>query len=269
VRAPEITISVVSHEHGEEIPHFLSDLAAFASASVSEVIVTLNVPEGHLSQWIEARDWPFKLTIINNKAPLGYGANHNQAFGYCSSKYFCVVNPDIRLPRDPFPALVKEFRNRSVGCVYPLHMNGDRVPRNHSREIPGLRALIRRYGIRNHRKAPSGDEWVNGAFLLFPAEVYQELGGFDTKFFMYCEDVDICLRLALSGYLLKVCQSTTVEHEARHASRRKMSHLVWHIESLWILWNSSVYREYKSKRAKGTLPVKILDEEKYRLASRW
>lgn len=269
MKAPEVTISVVSHEHGEEIPHFLSDLAAFASASVSEVIVTLNVPEGNLTEWIEARDWPFKISIIHNNEPLGYGANHNQAFKLCSSKYFCVVNPDIRLPRDPFPSLIREFKNKTVGCVYPYHANGDRVARDHSRELPSLRALLKRYLIINHRNMPSGTEWVNGAFLLFPAEVYQELGGFDTKFFMYCEDVDICLRIALSGYLLKVCSRTTVEHEARHASRRKITHLAWHIKSLWRLWNSGVYKQYKHKRNAGNLPIRKPDDDRYKLLSTW
>jgi len=244
----KVTISIVGHDHDVEIRHFLSDLSAFAQTSVKKVVVTLNLPTSTLPRWIEARKWPFHLELIRNHSPLGFGANHNQAFEKCETEYFCVVNPDIRLPYDPFEELISEFTDRNVGCVYPLHLNGDQIPRDHSREIPSPGKLIKRYLVPGHRKRTSGADWVNAAFMLFPARIYRMTGGFDTSFFMYCEDVEICLRLSLQGYRIKVCQKTVVEHEAKHASRRKIGHLYWHLRSLMKLWKSDIYRQYCSKR---------------------
>lgn len=241
---PCVTVSVVSHEHGDEIPHFLSDLTAFAARNVAEVIVTLNVPETTLSDWIEAREWPFRITILRNEVPLGYGANHNQAFAHCQTPYFCVVNPDIRLPRDPFAPLIATLQAPGAGCAYPMQSNGDRVPRDRAREVPSFFALLRRYLVPGYRSRPQPRHWINGSFMLFPSAVYALLQGFDPRYFMYCEDVDICLRLQLKGYRLLPVSGVTVEHEAEHASRRRLRHLIWHVRSLWRMWHSAAYADF-------------------------
>ena len=108
-----VTMSVVSHGHGEDIPHLLADMVAFGGKEIAEVVLTLNVPEESLVDWIAQHDWPFTLTLIRNDQPLGYGANHNQAFGRCRTPYFCVLNPDIRFTRNPFPQLIAAVRQAS------------------------------------------------------------------------------------------------------------------------------------------------------------
>ena len=240
----QVTISVVSHEHGDEIPNLLRDLAAFAPSAIAEVIVTLNIPEEALSHWIGVRSWPFAVTVISNTEPMGYGANHDQAFGRCKTPYFCVVNPDIRLTKDPFPALISSLEEPMGGCAYPMQSNGDSKPMDFAREVPTPASLMRRYLLPSSRKKPQPRHWINGAFMLFPAKVFEKLGGFDSRYFMYCEDVDICLRLQLQGFHLMPVVYVTVEHEAQHASRRRLRHLIWHVQSLWYLWNSMPYRDF-------------------------
>jgi GT2 family glycosyltransferase len=63
-------------------------------------------------------------------------------------------------------------------------------------------------------------EWVAGMFIGFRRDAYARVGGFDERYFLYYEDVDICRRLRSHGY--KVVYDTTVSviHEARRASRR-------------------------------------------------
>jgi N-acetylglucosaminyl-diphospho-decaprenol L-rhamnosyltransferase len=248
VTPQQVTISVVSHEHGDEIPHLLRDLAAFAPSAIAEVIVTLNIPEEALSHWIGVRSWPFAVTVISNVEPMGYGANHDQAFGRCKTPFFCVVNPDIRLTKDPFPALISSLEEPMGGCAYPMQSNGNPKPLDLAREVPTPVSLLRRYLVPGSRNRPQPRQWINGAFMVFPVAVFAELGGFDRRYFMYCEDVDICLRLQLKGYRLLPVVSVTVEHEAQHASRRRLRHLFWHVQSLWRLWHSDVYRAFQSRR---------------------
>jgi GT2 family glycosyltransferase len=239
-----ITISVVSHEHGDDIPNLLADLAAFGPQTISEVIVTLNVPEAELSDWIEAHDWPFKVNLIHNSNPMGYGANHNQAFARCGTPYFCVVNPDIRLTRDPFPRLIDALDNPLAGCSYPLQSNGHGVPRDFARAVPTPVALLRRYLLPSSVLRPQPHHWINGAFMLFRSKTFSVIGGFDANYFMYCEDVEICLRLHLIGLQIFPVPQAVVLHAAQHASRRHFKHFRWHIGSLWRLWNSRAYREF-------------------------
>lgn len=238
-----VTVSVVSHGHREDIRLLLADMVAFSGEEVAEVILTLNVAEESLVDWIAQHDWPFTLTLIRNDQPLGYGANHNQAFERCRTPYFCVLNPDIRFTHDPFPYLIATLRQSGVGCAYPMQSEEHGPPVDRIREIPTPLALLRRYLVPGHRRQSQPRHWVNGSFMLFPADVFRQLGGFDTGYFMYCEDVDICLRLQQAGLRLELAPQARVHHCATRASRRSWLHFRWHVQSLWRLWRSKAYRQ--------------------------
>lgn len=237
-----ITVSVVSHGHGEDILHLLADMAAFGEQRVAEVVVTINMPERTLFDRVAAHDWPFKVRLVQNPKPLGYGANHNQAFAQCQTPFFCVVNPDIRLARDPFASLLQVLQAPDAGCAYPWHIaRHAESPMDPARELPTPQSLLHRYtaALLPHHCRPSC--WVNGAFLLFKTSAYRQIGGFDAGYFMYCEDVDICLRLQQSGWRLVGVPEAVVQHRASHASRRSLRHLRWHLQSLKRLWGSDAY----------------------------
>lgn len=95
----KVTVSIVSHGHGDMVWRLVNQLNELPS--VGRIVVTLNIPE-------DVPDaLPQRVKLIRNRAPLGFGANHNQAFESCESEAFCVVNPDIRLVEDPFPILLR------------------------------------------------------------------------------------------------------------------------------------------------------------------
>ena len=93
-------------------------------------------------------------------------------------------------------------------------------------------------------RADGAPDWGNAAFWLVRASVWRLLGGFDTRYFMYGEDVDFCLRLQLAGWQL-VRASTRVTHAAQRNSRRNWKHFSWHVRSLLRLWRSPVYADYR------------------------
>jgi GT2 family glycosyltransferase len=59
-------------------------------------------------------------------------------------------------------------------------------------------------------------------FMLFPSEAFRAAGGFDPRFFLYYEDVDLCARLRTLGYACVYQPETAVIHDARRASRRDL-----------------------------------------------
>mgnify|MGYP006418184911 FL=1 len=79
-------------------------------------------------------------------------------------------------------------------------------------------------------------QWLAGMFLLFNADKYKQLKGLDEEFYMYCEDVDICMRINKSGGLVKLISSATVVHNAQRMSRKNIQHILWHIQSMIRLW---------------------------------
>lgn len=243
-----MTVSVVSHGHGSDVVLLLEDLAQQAAADVAAVILTLNLPEEQLTRAVRSRTWPFDVVLLENPFPLGFGANHNRAFARCHSPFFCVANPDIRLRGNPYPAMLAALRAQGVGCAYPMQSAVGGKPCDLAREIPTPLALLRRH-LALGRRHVQLREWVNGSFMLFSSPIYRRLNGFDPRFFMYCEDVDICLRLQQKGFRLVLSPDAQVEHSGRHASRRQLLHLSWHLASLvrfWWMHGCGAYRPANS-----------------------
>jgi GT2 family glycosyltransferase len=254
-----ITASVVSHGHAEETGQLLDRLAALPPPGARRVIVTLNVPDPRaLGDWRAAR-WPFDLALVENARPAGFGANHNRAMRLDhergASDLFAVLNPDLRWRRDPFaPMRALLAGSPRVGLVYPAQRDSQGRPQDSERLAPTPARLWARYrpGGRRLELAPGQPpDWVNAAFMLLRREALASVGGFDERYHMYCEDVDLCLRLQLAGWQLARAGDAVVEHRARRASHRDARHLAWHLSSLWRLWRSPAWRAWRERGAGG------------------
>lgn len=239
-----VTVSVVSHQHGEMISQLLLQLSS--CSSVQEVILTLNIPEPALRSWSRQANWLFHLTIIENDKPQGFAFNHNQAFSYATGDFFVVLNPDISWDFDPFPSMLSELRKRkNIGAVYPLQSNGpEHTPVDKARPTPTPLGLFRRHFLASETEGSETKTWVNASCLAFHREVFEKIGGFDDRYRMYCEDVDMGLRLRLAGYSLLCDHATYVIHPGNYASRKNLKHFYWHMASMlrlwWTWWRSPV-----------------------------
>jgi N-acetylglucosaminyl-diphospho-decaprenol L-rhamnosyltransferase len=244
---------VVSHGHGAQVEQLLRAISVWSDASLKKVVVTVNAPGLDTSFFDEkARDFPFALSVIRNSHPRGFGANHNRAFQECESDYFFVLNPDLELPTNPFPALLTALSDNRTGCAYPIQTSTVGTRQDFERGLPAPAAIVKRRFSRASSRLQSAPQphWASGAFMAFNAFVFRKLGGFDERYFMYCEDVDICLRLQLAGFQLARAD-TTVIHHAQRQSLTNYRHLFWHVRSLLRLWNSAAYKTYRVKFLNG------------------
>ena len=230
----DLRLSVVSHQQVHLANHFLADLGTVQG--IDELVYTENVPQGGvvLPAHIPSR-------VISNPHPLGFAGNHNQAFEGCDHTFFCVANPDLRLTENPFPRVLECFKDPAVGVVAPLVLNPAGTPEDNARHFPTPwnlgRKLVGLEDGRYHLQATTGShpqaiEWAAGMFLLFRADAFRDVGGFDAKFHLYYEDVDICARLWKNGWKV-VCETgVTVVHEAQRASRHSPLYMRWHAASM-------------------------------------
>jgi GT2 family glycosyltransferase len=242
-----ITFSIVSHGHGSMLHAVLDDIATFTDAPKYELIVTLNLN----SEILDAQRWPnLRIRIVRNEVPKGFGANHNQAFKFCTRSWFVVLNPDLRMPMDPMPKLMDAAHRRgSIGAVTPAVVNESGHAEDHVRRNLTPWALWRRYrGDRVERidvlhtaSLKNGFYWLAGMFLAFPAHAYRQVNGFDERFFLYCEDYDICARLVLADWQLLKVSDAQVIHAAQRDSHRSKRHLIWHLQSLVKVWSSAAF----------------------------
>ncbi|HEU4621003.1 MAG TPA: glycosyltransferase [Burkholderiaceae bacterium] len=242
-----LTLSVVSHGQVQLVEALLDDLARLANPRLSEVLLTLNVPER------EPRTPPgLRVKVLRNTAPRGFGANHNAAFRHVKTPLFAIVNPDIRLPDDPLPALIEAFNDAAVALVAPRIVNTQGHPEDAARLlITPWEIVLRRV---RRQAAPAYPAWLAGMFLVCRSETFRLVGGFDERYFMYCEDFDLSARVRLAGGHLRVCPRAVAVHAAQRASHRSLRHLRWHLTSLMRMWSSAAFWRYRALLASEPHP---------------
>lgn len=228
-----VTVSIVSHGQGEMVAALLRDLAG--CAAVHQVLLTQNIPEPEIDCPASLRP---RLVLIHNDRPKGFAANHNQAFRQCKTILFAVVNPDIRLGPDPFPQLIETAMEDGCGLASPSVRNPEGTIEDSARCFPTpIRLLAKLLDLGDGRyvvvdKVPVAVEWTAGMFQVFRADVFRDLNGFDEGYFLYYEDVDICVRLWQTGRRVMFLPGISVIHAAQRASRRRPRYMAWHLSSM-------------------------------------
>lgn len=234
-----IAVSIVSHGHGAMVERLVGSLLAFPE--VAQILVTKNIPESFMLP-NDAR-----LQLINNVFPKGFGSNHNAAFAYCTQPCFCPLNPDITFEGNPFPLLLDALRCSGASIVAPLVKSLTGQVEDSIRHFPTLGSLARKaFGGADGRYVVSQGqrdffpEWVAGMFMLFRSQDFARLNGFDERFFLYYEDVDICVRAWRHEMKVLACLGVSVVHDARRDSHHNLRNLRWHLASMtryfWRHW---------------------------------
>jgi GT2 family glycosyltransferase len=236
---PKLVISIVSHCNGDIILNLLGDLSKldYSGFSSVKIIITQNIPE-----IIDYSDFGLPVILQINKYPLGFGANHNQAFKKTQSDLFVVLNPDIRImDKFNFSSFVLPLEDK-YELVSPLIYSLDMKIEDSFRKYPSIFRLIKRY----FSSSRSSDyetsllsysdilpvDWVAGMFMVFSSCAFNRISGFDTKYFMYLEDADICKRINRGGEKVGIVGSEYAIHDARRKTFKNLQHFTWHTRSM-------------------------------------
>lgn len=133
--------------------------------------------------------------------------------------------------------LLNPFHAANVGAVVPVILSPAGHIENSVRRFPSAPRLIKRtlFGKRAPdyawEKALLDVDWVAGMFVVYRSAAFKTICGFDSRYFMYMEDADICLRLKRAGWRTFLQPTCSVVHDARRASHRSFRHLSWHVSS--------------------------------------
>jgi N-acetylglucosaminyl-diphospho-decaprenol L-rhamnosyltransferase len=253
---PQVTLSIISHGDAEKIRRLLKSLRTFEQAGQFRVILTDNLGEDHLS--FDSSSLA-SFEILRNSHPRGFGRNNNQAFQLMETRYFCILNPDVLFEQEVFGRLISLLETGTANVVAPLIVDSNAVVQDSFRALPTPLDIIRRKlpGYRQIPIHPDADgmvrpDWMAGIFLLMRSETYNQLKGFDEKYRLYFEDVDFCTRARLAGLKLLVDTSVYIRHDAQRASSRSLRYLLWHIQSAFRFYTSSVYKQAHQNKASST-----------------
>ena len=236
INSHKITISIVSHG---QFPLLLPLIKSLRNCEeIERIIITINIPEK-----IKKLKWLEELPInwIYNQSQQGFGDNHNNAFKICNTKYFFVINPDVRLNNKIIKDLILLKEKEKINILGPRIIDHQKNHIVNSRKFPNIYFLLlkifqipqKEYFFEENEQVLYTD-WIGGMFLVFSSDDYKKLEGFDTKFFLYFEDVDLCRRARKLGLNVAQSQNITVVHEAQRQSYTNLNHFKFHIKSYFL-----------------------------------
>lgn len=231
------------------VRRLLEDLERGLDGIPARVVLTLNVPE---NLTFDEATFRFPLKIVRNAARAGFGANHNKAFSVLNAEavceYFCILNPDIRLPATVFRPLLETARKvPDLGVVAPAVKSPSGELEDSARPLPTpLLIFLKAMTIRSPQMRI---DWLAGMFLLVPSKAFVAIGGFDERYFLYYEDVDLCCRLRIAGFRIVFQPDVYVVHDAQRASHRRPYYFYRHLVSVLRFFSSRVY--FKCRRFSG------------------
>jgi len=247
-----ICFSVISHGHGQLLDRLLTQLNSQPGLAGAGVVVTLNLAD---EKFDSVKYSALDLKVVRNATPKGFGANHNFAFQHCKMPWFGILNPDLALlDEEPFTKMLRHVNDDSsnagvaVGLIAPRVLSADMAIEDSVRtNLTPWSLLCRTLGCReshqvlrdSHRGTPFF--WVAGMCLLARAEAYRSVDGFDERFFLYCEDYDLCARFYNAGWAIRLDKKACIIHEAQRDSHRTVRHLRMHLSSLVKVWISTAF----------------------------
>jgi N-acetylglucosaminyl-diphospho-decaprenol L-rhamnosyltransferase len=156
------------------------------------------------------------VRILENHANTGYGSGNAFAIHHAHGEYLLIVNPDNTLLPDCAEQLVEALRaDPSIGIVAPQLIHEDGTIRDSYRSFPRFLDVIAKRAkflrgfftkrIDRYLQADTDPheshevDWVVGACFLIRKDLFQQLGGFDPRFFLFFEDIDLCKRIRQAG----------------------------------------------------------------------
>ena len=165
------------------------------------------------------------VEVVPQGVNTGFAAAVNTGAGLTSGPVFAILNPDIQVDQDGvFDRLAKSCLEGNIGAVGPRLILPSGSTQDSARSVPSPAQLVARrmFGI-DHGAITAGHAadvpWMVGACLVVRRTAFESIGGFDTRYPLYFEDVDFCVRLWAAGWRVVFEPQESARHEHRASSR--------------------------------------------------
>lgn len=256
----DLSILIVTYNSRALIGPLLHRLQAEIATLTAEVVLVDNASaDGTVQAVREEHPW---VQVIASARNLGFAAGNNLAARHAQGRHLLLLNPDAL----PEPGALRRGlelmdRHPRVGLAGGELRGADGSRQPSARMFPTLRdefftlsgLAARHPGSRlfarlDRRWAdpdmPAQVDWIPGAFVFIPAAVWARLGGFDERFFMYYEEVDLCRRLRDAGLQVHYWPELKAMHiggaSARTVAHARVSRAGSQLES-WRMRSALLY----------------------------
>lgn len=202
-----VSACIVTYKNGDNVRETIKSLFDYTKGvNLTLYIVDNNSSDGCLSK-LKA-EFP-SIVAIQNSDNKGFGHGHNAVLPLLESDFHAVINPDIVIDRDVLTELSTYLsENEDIGMVTPKILFPDGTDQQLPKRDPSFFALFGRHLFQKKLRPvvehyqmldedlskPIDVEFATGCFFLMRTELYKQIQGFDTRWFLYYEDMDITRR---------------------------------------------------------------------------
>ncbi len=254
-----ISVSIVTYH--SETSELDACLASLGNPLVKKITIVDNGQEERLRKYCLGKPGVDYISLPNP----GFGAAHNRALLSSDQPYHIILNSDVRFNPDILTKLADCMqRNPDVAQLQPKIYKADGSLQYGSRRLPspwmliGRRFLpewIMKYSNRRYLlmdkdlDSPLNVPYQVGCFMMIRTAAAKAIGGFDERFFMYPEDIDLSRRLR-QNHIVLYYPAVSIIHAHAAASYRNLRMLRIHADNMiryfrkWGVWSDRQRRQF-------------------------
>ncbi len=209
---------------------------------------------GALRATAETSGWKH-ATVVSGHGNVGYGAGHNLAINVTQAAAHLVLNPDVEMDEGALRHGLLTLAQRGIVLVGAVGRDAQGAPGHLSKRMPSvgvfyLRGFAPVWLKARFEKRLAHYEYrdlatdrvsevtlVSGAFMLCRTEALRAVNGFDERYFLHFEDLDLSLRLAAVGRVVSDPQVTLIHHGG-NAAKKGAAHLRLFLRSALRFFNT-------------------------------
>lgn len=220
---PKVAIVILNWNGIAFLRRFLPSVLASNYPNM-EVWVVDNASNDESVLWLQTHH-ATRVKIVVNECNGGFAEGYNKALKQIQADYYVLLNSDVEVPSNWIcPIIAQMEADRSIAACQPKLLAHEN---RHLFEYAGAAGgYIDSWGypfcrgrLFDYCETDTGqyDEtcevfWASGAALFIRANIFEQLGGFDVRFFAHMEEIDLCWRIRRAGYRVFCCPKSVVYH---------------------------------------------------------
>jgi GT2 family glycosyltransferase len=241
-----VSIGIVSYNHESVLAQTLRAALSNPPAEVPVHIWVLDNGSSDQSAAVAKAiaDVDGRVTVIASETNEGFGKANNRILQLVNSDYHVFLNPDVALTPGALDTLVGVLRaNPDVAVVCArVHFEDGRLQTLNRRYPTVLDVFLARFAAASNRPSivrrreryrmedvgydrACDVPFVSGAFMVCRTSVLKSVGGFDDRYFLYFEDVDLSRTIQQRGWRTVYCPDAVVTHQWQRATHRSYRHM--------------------------------------------
>lgn len=246
----DIAVIIVNWNACKDLRRCLESLFAEPKPRVDYAVWVVDNASDDGSAAMVASEFP-QVHLIVNMVNAGFSKANNQVINATDSRYVFLLNSDALIhPGALDDLLAYAEAHLQAGIIGPKVLNSDGSLQFSCRRFPSLGAgffrntylgrlfphnqFARDYLMNDFDHASDrAVDWVSGCAMLIRRDVIQRIGALDERFYMYCEDVDLCQRAWEAGFEVVYAPSAVVTHAIGRSSDKNGDQMIIEFHRSW------------------------------------